>query len=240
MAPSSNLAAVAVGSFVAGAAAFALAGKAKKLCALFEGRPNEEEKPREGRVPIFVMMPLDTITEDGKHVKDKEQRIRWLTGLKDSGAKGVMVDVWWGLCEKQPGQYDFQGYLELCEILKTLGLKLQAVMSFHQCGGNVGDSVTIPIPSYALDVAKAQGLLYRDHEGKVSEDCLSLSADQESVFQGKGSSKRDAITCYKDRKPSLSKARMMPMMLLALTWREAPRDLQAVEAVAHCLVPMTR
>lgn len=34
----------------------------------------------------------------------------------------------------------------LCELLSLLGLELQAVMSFHQCGGNVGDTVNFPLP----------------------------------------------------------------------------------------------
>lgn len=39
----------------------------------------------------------------------------------------------------------------------------------------------------------------QDRFGSVSEDCLSLSADNAAVFSGKGGSgKRDALTLYKD------------------------------------------
>lgn len=31
------------------------------------------------------------------------------------------------------------------------GLKVQAVMSFHTCGGNVGDSTDIPLPLWVLE-----------------------------------------------------------------------------------------
>jgi beta-amylase len=65
-----------------------------------------------------------------------------LMELKNAGVEGVMVDVWWGLVERdRPSVYNWSGYTELMEMLKQLGLKVQAVMSFHQCGGNVGDSV---------------------------------------------------------------------------------------------------
>jgi len=152
----------------------------------------------QGLVPIFVMMPLDTITEDGSAVSDLVTRKAWLQGLYDSGVTGVMVDVWWGTCEPQPGQYRWAGYLELCKILKEIGLKLQAVMSFHQCGGNVGDSVSIPLPSYVLEPAKKQNLFYKDAEGKASLDCLSLSADNKNIFASKTGGTRTALTCYHD------------------------------------------
>jgi hypothetical protein len=62
-----------------------------------------------------------------------------------------MVDVWWGIAEAEgPGQYNFNGYMELMEMARKNGLKVQAVMSFHQCGGNVGDSVTYVHPSLRL------------------------------------------------------------------------------------------
>jgi beta-amylase len=37
--------------------------------------------------------------------------------------------------------YNFEGYMKLVEMAQHAGLKVQAVMSFHQCGGNVGDTV---------------------------------------------------------------------------------------------------
>jgi len=162
-------------------------------------RRRVEEPAKEGRVPIFVMMPLDTISMDGKTVKDLETRLPWLEGLARSGVRGVMVDVWWGLCEPRPGEYCWDGYLELAKTLQRLGLKLQAVMSFHQCGGNVGDSCTIPLPPWVLEPARKLGLLYQDRTGKVSSDCLSLSADARLVFPGiGGAGTRDALALYRD------------------------------------------
>ncbi len=50
--------------------------------------------------------------------------------------------------ERQPQRYDWSGYRQVLELVKGLGLKLQAVMSFHACGGNVGDSALVPLPAW--------------------------------------------------------------------------------------------
>lgn len=57
-------------------------------------------------------------------------------------------------------------------------------MSFHKCGGNVGDSVTIPLPSWALNVAKSNGYLFKDQWGYVSEEYITPLADNIAVFPG--------------------------------------------------------
>ncbi len=58
----------------------------------------------------------------------------------------------WGAVERQPGRYDWSGYRQVIELIKSLGLKVQAVMSFHACGGNVGDSAQVPLPKWVLKV----------------------------------------------------------------------------------------
>ena len=94
-------------------------------------------------VPVFVMLPLDTVRSDGGGLNRRKAMTVSLQALKSAGVEGVMVDVWWGLVEKdRPGEYDWRGYAELMEMAAKIGLKVQAVMSFHQCGGNVGDSCT--------------------------------------------------------------------------------------------------
>lgn len=42
-----------------------------------------------------------------------DQEMYLFQGVHEVGAEGIMVDVWWGLCEKRPGKYDFAPYLEL-------------------------------------------------------------------------------------------------------------------------------
>ena len=100
------------------------------------------EEARKVGVPVFVMMPLDTVRKDGSALNRRKAVQASLAALRSAGAAGIMVDVWWGIAEAEaPGQYNFAGYAELMEMAKKAGLKVQAVMSFHQCGGNVGDSV---------------------------------------------------------------------------------------------------
>jgi hypothetical protein len=52
------------------------------------------------------------------------------------------------------------------------GLTYQVIMSFHECGGNVGDECYYPIPAWASDVAKSNDLLYKD---KHNGDSFTLS-----------------------------------------------------------------
>ena len=64
----------------------------------------------------------------------------------------VLPSLQWGAVERQPGRYDWSGYRQVFELAKSMGLKIQAVLSFHACGGNVGDSAQIPLPPWVLQV----------------------------------------------------------------------------------------
>lgn len=99
-------------------------------------------KEKGSGVPVYVMMPLDSVTM-GNTVNRRKAMNASLQALKSAGVEGIMMDVWWGLVERDaPGVYNWGGYSELLQMAKRHGLKVQAVMSFHQCGGNVGDSCT--------------------------------------------------------------------------------------------------
>lgn len=109
--------------------------KNEKLYELTDNHSNSSTK-----VPVFVMLPLDTMTMGGNLNRPRAMNAS-LMALKSSGVEGVMVDAWWGLVEKDgPLKYNWEGYDELVKMVQANGLKLQVVMSFHQCGGNVGDS----------------------------------------------------------------------------------------------------
>ncbi|CAN4078120.1 unnamed protein product [Withania somnifera] len=115
------------------------------------------------KVPVFVMLPLDTMTMGGNLNKPRAMNVT-LIALKSSGAQGVMVDAWWGLAEKDgPLKYNWEGYAELIKMCQEHGLKLQAVMSFHQCGGNVGDSCSTPLPPWIPEKIRTNpDLVYTD------------------------------------------------------------------------------
>ncbi|KAK1284394.1 hypothetical protein QJS10_CPB21g00178 [Acorus calamus] len=149
---------------------------------------------RTGAVPVYVMLPLDSVRPGGG-VNRKKAMNASLQALKSAGVEGVMVDVWWGIVEKErPGEYDWGGYTELMDMIRRHGLKVQAVMSFHQCGGNVGDSVTIPLPKWVgEEMDNDQDLAYTDQWGRRNYEYVSLGCDTLPVLKG-----RTPTQCYSD------------------------------------------
>ncbi|KAF8015920.1 hypothetical protein BT93_H1457 [Corymbia citriodora subsp. variegata] len=146
-----------------------------------------------GGVPVYVMMPLDSVTMNNTVNRRKAMNAS-LQALKSAGVEGIMMDVWWGLVEREPGSYNWGGYAELLEMAKKHGLKVQAVMSFHQCGGNVGDSCSIPLPKWAVEeVDKDPDLAYTDQWGRRNYEYISLGCDTLPVLKG-----RTPVQCYAD------------------------------------------
>ncbi|KAK0587554.1 hypothetical protein LWI29_024781 [Acer saccharum] len=146
------------------------------------------------RVPVFVMLPLDTVTVAGNLNKPRAMNAS-LMALKSAGVEGVMVDAWWGLVEKDgPLKYNWEGYAELIQMVQRHGLKLQVVMSFHQCGGNVGDSCSIPLPPWVLEeISKNPDLVYTDRSGRRNAEYISLGCDTMPLLRG-----RTPIQVYSD------------------------------------------
>lgn len=146
------------------------------------------------KVPVYIMLPLDTVTHGGNLNKPRAMNAS-LMALKSAGVEGVMVDAWWGLVEKDgPMQYNWEGYAELVQMVAMHGLKLQVVMSFHQCGGNVGDSCSIPLPPWALEeISKNPDLVYTDGSGRRNPEYISLGCDSLPVLRG-----RTPIQVYAD------------------------------------------
>ncbi|CAL0331728.1 unnamed protein product [Lupinus luteus] len=146
------------------------------------------------RVPVFVMLPLDTVTMGGSLNKPRAMNAS-LMALKSAGVEGVMVDAWWGLVEKDgPLKYNWEAYAELVKMVQKHGLKLQVVMSFHQCGGNVGDSCSIPLPPWVVEeINKNPDLVYTDRSGKRNPEYISLGCDSLPVLRG-----RSPLQVYSD------------------------------------------
>ncbi|KAK1304892.1 Beta-amylase [Acorus calamus] len=145
-------------------------------------------------VPVYVMLPLGVV--NAENVLENPEKLRgWLKKLKSTGVDGVMGNVWWGIIEeKGPRVYEWGAYKELFKMVKECRLKVQAIMSFHQCGGNVGDVVYIPIPGWARDVAESDpNIFYTNREGTRNPEYLSLGVDNLRLFSG-----RSAIEIYSD------------------------------------------
>ncbi|XP_015936073.1 beta-amylase-like [Arachis duranensis] len=145
-------------------------------------------------VPVYVMLPLGVVTNDNV-LEDREGLEQQLKELHAAGVDGVMVDVWWGIVEsKGPQEYDWSAYRDLFQLVQHCKLKLQAIMSFHQCGGNVGDSVSIPIPKWVLEIGVSDpDIFYTNPNGIRNKECLSIGVDNRPLFHG-----RTAIEMYSD------------------------------------------
>jgi len=138
------------------------------------------------------MLPLNCIV-DGK-LQKPESLHACLQVLRGLGVDGVMVDVWWGVVERNaPGEYDWSAYKQLLEIVRSSGLSMTAVMSFHACGPNVGDDeYEMPLPPWVIEATKRDpGLLYADQNGYHNPECLSLWADHTPALLG-----RTPLQCY--------------------------------------------
>ncbi|KAJ8426732.1 hypothetical protein Cgig2_011553 [Carnegiea gigantea] len=145
-------------------------------------------------VPVYVMLPLGVVT--AKNVFENQDEIRrQLYKLEEAKVDGVMVDVWWGIIESRgPKQYEWGAYRSLFQLVEECGLKVQAIMSFHQCGGNVGDVVYIPLPQWVLDLGESNpDIFYTNRRGTRNKEYLTFGVDNEPLFQG-----RTAVQIYRD------------------------------------------
>ncbi|CAN6461676.1 unnamed protein product [Victoria cruziana] len=145
-------------------------------------------------VPVYVMLPLGVINLKCELV-DPDGLLKQLKSLKSANVDGVMVDCWWGIVEAHsPQKYNWQGYKRLFQIVRELKLKLQVVMSFHECGGNVGDDVCIPLPHWVVEIGRSNpDIFFTDREGRRNPECLSWGIDKERVLRG-----RTAVEVYFD------------------------------------------
>lgn len=131
-------------------------------------------------------MKLEVVTVDNV-LENKDGLEKQLKELRAAGVDGVMGDVWWGIVEsKGPKQYDWNAYRSLFELVQLCGLKIQAIMSFHQCGGNVGDAVNIPLPQWVLDIGESDpDIFYTNRTGNRNKEYLTIGADNQPLFGGR-------------------------------------------------------
>ncbi|KAK6919432.1 Glycoside hydrolase, family 14 [Dillenia turbinata] len=153
-----------------------------------------KEKMLANYVPVYVMLPLGVITADNV-LEDKDGIEKQLKELRAAEVDGVMADIWWGIVEsKDPHQYDWSGYRSLFELIQQSGLKLQAIMSFHQCGGSIGDDANIPLPQWVLDVGESDpDIFYTNKSGNRNKEYLTIGVDNQPLFHG-----RTAVELYRD------------------------------------------
>ncbi|GAB2271701.1 Beta-amylase 7 [Dionaea muscipula] len=145
-------------------------------------------------IPVYVMLPLGVINIKCE-LPDPDGLLKQLRYLKSINVDGVMVNCWWGVVEAHaPQEYKWNGYKKLFQIVRELKLKLQVVMSFHECGGSFGDDVCIPLPHWVAEIGRTNpDIFFTDKDGRRNPECLSWGIDKERILRG-----RTAVEVYYD------------------------------------------
>jgi hypothetical protein len=145
-----------------------------------------------GTTTLSVMAPL-MVGEIGK-LDSPQSKAEWkefdrqLGEAKKQGVDSVSTDVWWGLVEPAKGKFDWTYYEKISDHITKAGLKWVPILSFHQCGGNVGDNISVPLPNWVwgelagkTPSGSAESLKYKSEQGHSSTEYLSLWADHLAV-----------------------------------------------------------
>ncbi|KAI0496726.1 hypothetical protein KFK09_023050 [Dendrobium nobile] len=155
--------------------------------------PPPSPRSAEG-VPVFVTLPANVVGLGGRIVNRKAM-VASLKALSLAGVEGVVVEFWWGIVERDnPGVYDWRGYADLVSMASRHGLKVRAIMAFHQCGSGPGDPFWIPLPQWVLkEMDREPDLAYSDRYGRRNKEYISLGCDNLPVLKG-----RSPIQTYSD------------------------------------------
>lgn len=119
-----------------------------------------------------------------------------LDEAKNMGVYAVTTDVWWGVIEPKPGAFRWEYYDKLAETIRRKKLKWIPILSFHQCGGNVGDECYFPVPKWIWSryvgkpgVTNNDSLKYKSEHGHMTDEVVSVWGtkyvidDYERVFK---------------------------------------------------------
>jgi beta-amylase len=165
-------------------------------------------------VPLWLMLPLDT------HLRARTLSSSLATtaaACAVAGVHGVIIDVWWGVAEPAPGAYDFAGYKRVVATFLAAGLRVTCIMSFHACGMNVGDDVTVELPVWAqsaavtLDsrepVATASGRQRQSHSLSAGSWASEAGGDGGACspfyVDSSGAVNREYLSLWADHQPCL-------------------------------------
>lgn len=89
---------------------------------------------------MFVALPTDAVGPGAGQMRRRKAMAQSFRALAAAGVEGVVMEVWWGLVEREePRVYNWDGYWEVVRMARRCGLKVRAVMGFHQCGTGPGD-----------------------------------------------------------------------------------------------------
>ena len=136
--------------------------------------------------PLLVGNPNDMDSDESKAaMADFRRQLKEAKALK---MDGISMDMWWGMFNKEKGKFDFSYPQLLVNEVKAAGLDVAAVLSFHKCGGNVGDTENIPIPEWVWkDLADKFGTTdlnvgkFKSEQGHYSDEYIQGWADKHAI-----------------------------------------------------------
>ncbi|XP_062188771.1 beta-amylase 1, chloroplastic-like isoform X2 [Phragmites australis] len=144
--------------------------------------------------PVYVTLPADAVGPGGRVARRRAMAASF-AALAAAGVAGVAVELWWGVVEREgPGEYDWAGYLELAAMARRYGLRVRAILAFHQCGAGPHDPLWIPLPQWVLEeMDKFPDLSYTDKHQRRNKEYISLGCDILPVLKG-----RSPMQAYSD------------------------------------------
>lgn len=163
------------------------------MLSLFITWESSQASPIENQNPaINVMGPL--VIGNPLEMDSNLSREQWATfetqlqAMKTAGVRAISTDIWWGLVERTDQSFNWRYYDRMSDAIIKAGLKWIPILSFHKCGGNVGDDCDIPIPDWiwgklasklgsdSYDVAK-----FMSEQGNLSSESVSVWASDEAI-----------------------------------------------------------
>ncbi|KAL3817896.1 hypothetical protein ACJIZ3_003801 [Penstemon smallii] len=155
----------------------------------------QRNRRRKGALPVYVTLPADAVGPTAQTVRRRKALAQSFRALAAAGVEGVVMEVWWGLVEREfPRIYLWEGYLEIVLMARRFGLKVRAVMAFHQFGSGPDDPFWIPLPSWVLkEIEKDPNVTYSYRFGERNMEYLSLGYDILPILHG-----RSPIQAYTD------------------------------------------
>jgi len=142
-----------------------------------------------GTTTVNVMAPLMIGDPDNPNSKFSQAQMAdfkdQLKEAKTLGVTGVSTDVWWGLIQpEKEGPLHLDYYDRISKAIIDAGLDWIPIISFHKCGGNVGDSANVPLPDWIWDdMAKKTGrpadvFKFKSEQGHTSPEYISFFQDK--------------------------------------------------------------
>jgi hypothetical protein len=134
--------------------------------------------------PLLVGDPKSSTSVATIQARDRFRRD--LSLLKNNGFNGaIATDLWAALVEPQPGKFEWAIYDWLLDTLIEFGFKWAPIDSEHQCGGNVGDDVFIPVAQWVWDYlvsmvpgSTARDFMFVSEQGNACPEYVGFWADQ--------------------------------------------------------------